>query len=146
MVPLIEDMGKREREAEDRTALLELRENEDYSDFAEKLDAVNALIDGMPHFASMDAKERYTAAYLMVKGAEAVAAAKAPAVKKEPAEIAEEVWADPEVMRLLSERRAREADHDLPVFSRSAGGAATVPSTPKTLADASARARKYFKI
>ena len=147
MVPLIEDMGKRERESEDRAALIEMRENEEYSDFSEKMEAVNNLISGMPALTGMDPKERYTAAYLMVKGAEAIAAAKAAPAKREPADIAEEVWGNAEVMRLLSERKAREADRgDLPVFSRSAAGAATVPSTPKTLADASARARKHFKI
>ena len=145
MVPLIEDMGKRERESEDRAALLEMRENEEYSDFSDKLEAVNSLISGMPALSSLDPKERYTAAYLMVKGAEALAAAKAAPAKREPAEIAEEIWEDPEVMRLLSERRARETETELPVFSRG-GGAAAVPSSPKTLADASAQARKHFKI
>lgn len=145
MVPLIEDVGKRERDAEEREALSALRENGEYYDFSEKLESVNGLISGMPALASLEPKERYTAAYLMVKGAEALAAKKS-APKREPRDIADEVWADPEVMRLLSERRAKEAEIDLPVFARSAAGAATVPATPKTLADASAQARKHFKL
>lgn len=145
LVPVMEDMGRREQEQAERTALLELRENGDYYDFEEKLEEAKTLCEGMPALSSMDAKERYTAAYLMVKGAEALAARKS-APARAPKEIADEIWENPEVMRLLAERKAKEAAGDLPVFARSAAGAATVPTAPKTLADASAQARKHFKI
>ena len=145
LAPVIEDMDRRAREGDERAALLELRESGEYYDFDEKRDAAEKLSEGRPALSAMDAKERYTAAYLMVKGAEALAARKgAPA--RTPEEKAEEAWSDPEVMRLLSERRAKEAATDLPLFPGSASGAVAVQEKPKTLADASARARKHFKL
>ena len=145
LAPVIEDMDRRTREGERNAALLELRENEEYYDFAEKRDAAEKLIEGMPALAAMDARERYTAAYLMVKGAEALAARKG-ATERTPEQKAEDAWNDPEVMRLLMERRAKEAVADLPVFPGSSAGAVAVQDKPKTLADASARARKHFKL
>ena len=144
LVPVIEDIEARCKQQEERAALLELKENGDYYDFAEKTAETMAICEGMPQLMSLGAKERYTAAYLMVKGAEALAQHKAAPVR-DPKEIADEVWQNPEVMRLLYDRRAKQADTPLPVFARSAAGTATMPSAPKTLADASASARKRFK-
>ncbi len=142
---LITDIEAREREQEWRDAENELGANADYYDFAEKREQVRRVCDALESAENANPRTRMTMAYLMVKGAQALGEHKNPAVRT-PEEIAEEVWSNSDVMKLLAERRAKQADSELPVFARASAGAASSPQSPKTLADASAQARKYFEI
>ncbi|MCI8590207.1 MAG: hypothetical protein HFE77_05800 [Clostridiales bacterium] len=143
--PVIEEMEKREREALDRQAVEELKDNKDFYDFTEKLEQVQSLIGSLPILAQMDTKCALTVAYLMIKGAQAISEHKEPS-EENAQTIADRIYENTEVMKLLSERRAKEAAQDLPVFAKTAGIAANVKKKPKTLADAREEAQKYFKL
>jgi len=143
--PVMEEMEKKEREALDRQAVEELKANQDFYDFSEKLDQAKSLVRSLPVLAQMDKKCALTAAYLMIKGAQAISEHKEP-VQENAQELADRIYENTEVMKLLNERRAKEAVQDLPVFAKTAGIAANVKKKPKTLADAREEAQKYFKL
>lgn len=146
LAPIMEDMDRKARESDERAALLSLGENEEYYDFAEKREAALKLLEGMPSLGELEPTERYTAAYLMVKGAEALAAHNEAPAPRKPEEIADEAWGNPEVMRELSRRIAESGAEALPLFPGTAAGQVREQDTPKTLAAASERARKHFRI
>lgn len=143
LAPVISELEQQSEREGMRAAENDMRENADYYDFCEKQEQVAELCERIPALGAVSPKERLTMAYLMVKGAQAIGEHKN-APTRDPAQIADEIWENAEVMKLLSERRAREADTQLPVFARSAAGAAAVPKPPATLSDASAQARKHF--
>ncbi len=145
LAPVIEDLESKEQEQTLREAVSDLKENADYYDFSDQYARVRELCESLPALQGAEPRQGLTMAYLMIKGAEALSAHKNPPVR-EAAEIAEEIWANPEVMKLLALRRAEEADEDLPVFARSGTGVMAAEQTPKTLSDASSQARKHFHI
>ena len=146
LVPVMRELEQKQAEQEFRSAVCEMKENEDYYDFTEKFEQVKALCDSLPSLGSMDARSALTMGYLMVKGAQAVGEHKKPAVQSAQ-ELADQIYENAEVMKLLNERRAKDAaDAELPVFAKSASGAAGVKKKPQTLSDARDEARKYFKI
>lgn len=146
LAPVIEELEKKEHEQQYRSALIELKENGDYYDFTEKQEQAEALAQTMPGLSEWDAKSALTAAYLLIKGAEAIAAHKAPQ-SESAQQLVDRVYENPEALKLLYERRAKEAaGEELPVFARSAGIAANVKKKPQTLADAREQASKAFKI
>ena len=117
LAPVIEELEKKEHEQQYRSALIELKENGDYYDFTEKQEQAEALAQTMPGLSEWDAKSALTAAYLLIKGAEAIAAHKAPQ-SESAQQLVDRVFENPEALKLLYERRAKEAaGEELPVFA-----------------------------
>ena len=97
--PVMEEMEKKEREALDRQAVEELKANQDFYDFAEKLEQAQSLVHSVPVLAQMETKCALTVAYLMIKGAQALSEHKEPA-QENAQELADRIYANTEVMKL----------------------------------------------
>lgn len=141
----VADLEQREKEAELAAARAALLSNDDLYDFSKRSGEVDSLVAAIPGMKELPPESAMTLCYLMIKGAEAVRDFKNPKVET-PEEIAEKIYERADVMKILAERRAKDAPDELPVVVKSGGSAVNIKPKPKTLADARTSAEKHFKI
>lgn len=138
-------LEKREKEAELTAARASLMADNDLWDFSERSDEVDSLMAAIPGMKELSAQSAMTLCYLMIKGAEAIKNFKNPKAET-PEEIADKIYERADVMKILAERRAKDAPDDLPVVVKKGSSAVNIKPKPKTLSDARSSAEKHFKI
>lgn len=142
----VEELEKREKEAELSSARASLMQKTELYDFSENIDTVDKLISAIPGMSELAPESAMTLCYLMIKGAAALSEHNNPKVES-PEEIAERIYKRGDVMKLLASYRAKDSlDGELPVMAKGAGSAVNIKSKPKTLADARMSAEKHFNI
>lgn len=130
LAPLRESYERQKAQAEREAAIGSLRNSGRLQGFDEALPHIERILEQMPSLAAeQDAQKRYTVGYLLNRGLEAV---NAPA-QRAAADVAREVMANPEVMRLIEAERARAAaEKNAAAVPQSAStGASTAPATPQ---------------
>jgi len=121
-----------------------MRASAEYDGFAEVENKVEEILSSDGELMRMDPYKAYTYAYLMARGLKS----KEPAPERSASDRAAEVLSDPEVMKILEQKRAEDAaalHSTLPKLPASGGVLPATPEkTPKTLSEARALAMKSY--
>ena len=143
--PVVDYVSKQKTSAEEQSVITDLKTKQ--PDFEKYLPEVQSfLASNVPiaqNLSKLPARDKLITAYLMIKGNEAIS------VKKTPEQTAEEIYANPDVMRTLKlkEQAALKQNANVPAQTASSGMAnipITPPKTPKTWEEAEELSLKYY--
>lgn len=152
MQPFIEEARRGQAERERRTAIDNLSADELTKGVSEVADRLDVIIKENPQMfpSTMSAEDKYTAAYTLMIGAQALMNPPKPPAEPTTDELMELYRNNPGFREAVERERieAVKKNQQVPVFSPSNGvgnAAPTINEKPKTMADASSATRKMFQ-
>ena len=145
--PVMDDYKRRQQSAEDEAVKTTLAGQQQFKGFADNEQSINSIIQRTPELQSLPPEKKYTLAYLINRGVNAMNSEAKP---RSIDDIVNEVASNPDAMRMIEAKRAQtinDSNKQIPILSssNSSGVApATVDRTPKTLAEALEKSRKML--
>ena len=152
MQPFIDEARRGQAEREKRTAIENLSADELTKGIGDVADRLDVIISANPQMfpSTMSAEEKYTAAYALMLGAQALKNPPKPPAEPTTEELMEIYRNNPEFREMIERDRleAVKKNQQVPAFSPSNGvgnAAPTINEKPKTMADAKAATFNMFR-